>query len=412
MWGSVTEIKSDEWTQVILGDIAFDINERVDNPSQSGYGRFVGLEHLISGDFTIQNWGSTNDVTSSMKLFKKSDVLFGRRNTYLKRASMADFDGVCSGDAYVLRSNPDYLIDEFLPLILNTSDLWDYANAHSAGGMSKRAKWFDLENYSFHLPPKDEQCRIAEILWAAEDVIVKNEQFVAEAEHYKQLMMRELFHKGIGHTEFKEIKRIGLIPKDWQVLKLQDIVKKEKPITYGIVQAGPHVPDGVPYLRSSDLNGESIILKDLLRTSDEIAEAYKRSEVYPGDIVFSLRGNIGETKIIPEFLKRANLTQGTARISCPESYDRHYINYSLQSEKVRKRIHSVTKGTTFKEISLEELRKVQVPIPFLDEQQKIASILISIDNLISTVNSAVKSSKALKMKLINTLLSPAEGDEN
>lgn len=406
------DLQQNKWIRIKFGDIAEEVKNRVDIPSESGYERFVGGDHLDSGDLTIKRWGSTNDVQAQKLLFKKGDILFGKRNAYLRKVAYADFDGVCSAHMMVLKPRTENIDERFFPHFMQSDQFWERALMISEGSMSPTIKWKVLEKQEFLIPSKDEQRCIAKILWAAEDVIVKNEQFVSAAEHYKQLMIRELFHKGIGHTEFKEIKRVGLIPKDWQVLKLQDIVKKEKPITYGIVQAGPHVPDGVPYLRSSDLNGESIILEDLLRTSDEIAEAYKRSEVYPGDIVFSLRGNIGETKIIPEFLKRANLTQGTARISCSKSYNRYYINYSLQSEKVRKRILSVTKGTTFKEISLEELRKIQIPIPFLDEQQKIASILISIDNLISTANSAVKSSRTLKMKLINTLLSPTEGDEN
>lgn len=159
------------WKVTKLGEVAVDINNRTDNPKESGLKRFVGLEHFDSGNLIITRWASTEDVTSSMKLFKKGDVLFARRNAYLRRSSMSEFDGVCSGDAFVLRQIDGAMATNFLPLILNTELLWDYAISNSAGSMSKRVKWRDLAKFEFPLPPLDVQKRIAEILWAIEDVI-------------------------------------------------------------------------------------------------------------------------------------------------------------------------------------------------------------------------------------------------
>ncbi len=134
-----------DWQTVKLGEVAYEVSERVDNPSTSGYDRFVGLENFVSGDFKISSWGSTNDLISAMKFFKAGDTLFARRNAYLKRVSMADFDGICSGDAIVLRNN-EKMIDGFLPLILNTDHFWNYAIANAAGSMSKRVRVEDLMN--------------------------------------------------------------------------------------------------------------------------------------------------------------------------------------------------------------------------------------------------------------------------
>jgi type I restriction enzyme S subunit len=46
---------------------------------------------------------------------------------------------------------------------------------------------------------------------------------------------------------------VGVIPEDWEVRTLQDLCKEE--ITYGIVQCGPHVSGGIPYIRVSDMDG-------------------------------------------------------------------------------------------------------------------------------------------------------------
>ena len=165
------ELKIDKsaWVSVTLGEVAFEVSDRIDAPAESEYDRFVGLEHFVSGEVKIQEWESTRSLVSAAKAFRKGDVLFARRNAYLRRASMVDFDGCCSGDAYVLRENNEVIVPGLLPFIVNSNSLWDFANSNAAGTMSKRVKWKDLANYEFLLPPKDQQAEIAELLWAIDE---------------------------------------------------------------------------------------------------------------------------------------------------------------------------------------------------------------------------------------------------
>jgi len=164
---------------------------------------------------------------------------------------------------------------------------------------------------------------------------------------------------------------------EFKETSLEDLTNKK--ISYGIVQAGPHVPHGMPYIKSTNLNKE-LCISSLERTSSQIAQAYKRSEVNPGDIVFSLRGNIGATRVVPDSITVANLTQGTARISIKDNLSNLYINYCLKTHRLYKRINSVSKGSTFQEISLADLRQVKVShTPDTTEQHKIASFLSKVD---------------------------------
>ena len=102
-----------------ISDVVMEINERENTPANSKYERFVGLEHYISGDVIIRNYGSTELLESSMKVFHSGDILIARRNVYLKRASMVDFDSLTSGDSIVLRAK-DPVIGRILPFVLNT----------------------------------------------------------------------------------------------------------------------------------------------------------------------------------------------------------------------------------------------------------------------------------------------------
>ena len=171
------------------------------------------------------------------------------------------------------------------------------------------------------------------------------------------------------------------LPQGWEWRPLSALVKAEKPIVYGIVQAGPNYPGGIPYIKSSDV-GSKIEVATLSLTSPSIAARYKRSMVRPGDIVFSLRGNIGELSIVPNELPEANLTQGTARIAVNGKAFNEFVAFALRSPQLQQRIAIVGKGSTFREISLEELRKLEIPLPPIPEQRKIAEILKTWDEAI------------------------------
>ena len=193
-----------------------------------------------------------------------------------------------------------------------------------------------------------------------------------------------------------------MIPEGWRSVPLAEIAKSK--IVYGIVQAGPHDPSGVPYLKSSDIGGE-IDCSSLQRTAPEIHHRFGRSTVVPGDIVISLRGNIGDTSIVPDELAEANLTQGTARISVVEDFDRDFVFFQLASFDVQRRIHSVTKGSTFVEITLEDLRKIEVPVPQCRRQQRyIADLLLDWNRAIETVEALIANARAQKQALMQQLL--------
>lgn len=168
----------------ILGNVVDEISEREKNPSMSGYERFVGLEHYVSGDIEIKKYGTTENLNSTMKVFKSGDILVARRNVYLKRASVVYFDGLTSGDSIVLRAKNEN-IGRILPFILNTSEFWDYANQHADGTMSKRLSPKVLKAYEFDLPDDNELERLADLLWslvdtknAYEELLIKTDDLV------------------------------------------------------------------------------------------------------------------------------------------------------------------------------------------------------------------------------------------
>ena len=164
------QLDKSTWKPVTFGDVVKELKVTVKNPQDEGIERVVGLEHIDPENIHLTRWSSIEDGTTFTKGFKKGHVLFGRRRAYLKKAAQASFDGVCSGDITVMEAK-EGLLPELLPFLVCNDKFFDYAVQHSAGGLSPRTKFKDLANYEFLLPPKDQQAKLAELLWAADDVI-------------------------------------------------------------------------------------------------------------------------------------------------------------------------------------------------------------------------------------------------
>lgn len=141
-------------SKVLLGDVAAERRETCKG-SKDGYPT-VGLEHLTPEEITLTSWDDSSGNTFT-KMFHKGDVLFGRRRAYLKKAAVAPFDGICSGDITVITAKPDYLLPELLPFIIQNDALFDFAVEKSAGSLSPRVKWEHLKNYEFSLPDMEKQ---------------------------------------------------------------------------------------------------------------------------------------------------------------------------------------------------------------------------------------------------------------
>ena len=159
-----------------LKDFAKDISVAIKDAQSSPLKRFVGLEHYDSGEPVITRFTDTSLISSSVKEFKENDILIARRNVYLRRAGIAFFSGLTSGDSIILRiyedceektGIPKEDAIKILPFILNSNDFWNYANKHADGMNSKRISKDMLYDYEFDLPSLTEQRVIADKLWAA-----------------------------------------------------------------------------------------------------------------------------------------------------------------------------------------------------------------------------------------------------
>lgn len=163
----------------------------------------------------------------------------------------------------------------------------------------------------------------------------------------------------------------------WSVVPLKRLVDARRPITYGIVQAGPYVPDGIPYIRPADMSDEEGVLvpEELLRTSPEVAESYRRSTIRTGDLVCSIGPSFGKIMVTPFCLDGANLTQGTARVAVASHCTARFVFWALRSHSSTAQWESSVGGATFRALNLGPLSDTSIAVPPLAEQLRIARFL-------------------------------------
>jgi type I restriction enzyme S subunit len=195
---------------------------------------------------------------------------------------------------------------------------------------------------------------------------------------------------------------IGWIPKEWEIVTLENAC--DQLITYGIVQPGPHVDGGVPFVQTRDLSADALRPEQLDRTSLNIAAEYERSKIGKGDILCGIRASVGELQLVPQALEGANISRGVARVSPNRSFVPEYLFGYMAASGFQSQLSRQTKGTTYAEITLPALRNSECAQPSHEEQLRIAEILGTVTKRLSTETSSLSKLHAQKQALMQDLL--------
>jgi type I restriction enzyme, S subunit len=167
---------------VKFGDVVRQVKDKVD-PQTAGLERFVAGEHMDTDNLHIRRWGDVGDGYLGPAFhmrFKPGQVLYGSRRTYLRKVAVAEFEGITANTTYVIEpQDPDVLLPDFLPFVMQTETFHAHSIQQSKGSVNPYINFSDIAWYEFPLPPVDEQRRIADLLWAADDVIERNDEAIS-----------------------------------------------------------------------------------------------------------------------------------------------------------------------------------------------------------------------------------------
>ncbi len=137
---------------------------------------------------------------------------------------------------------------------------------------------------------------------------------------------------------------------------------------------------GVPFLRIQNLSNSTVTLDDVLFISDETHDALKRSKIKAGDFLITIAGTIGRVAIVPDSFPEANCNQAVAILRFDKKrLSPRFLLHWLNTNDALKQISGKKVTATISNLSLGQIKELELPLPPLEEQKRIASILDKAD---------------------------------
>lgn len=277
--------------------------------------------------------------------------------------------------------NPDFL---YWWLKSNKS----YLQSLGRGATFKEVSKEIVESIEIPLPPLEEQRRIAAIL-------------------DKASLLRARSSEGAKLIECLGVERLEQLVALYETVlashKLEDLCDSGAPITYGILQPGPDLDDGIPYVRPSEIKDSRIEVSKLRKTSSEIARQYQKSVLRVGDILLTIVGTIGEVAIVPPELEGANITQSSCRIRIDSrSANPVYVYHYLKSKRVRRQIERDRLGVAVERLNLHHVRDMEILLLPREVQERFAAEVISLESVAFRWSALANRASALSGSLQNS----------
>jgi type I restriction enzyme S subunit len=227
----------------------------------------------------------------------------------------------------------------------------------------------DVYDITVTTPDIEEQRRIVTLLDEAFADIA-----TAKANAEKNLQnARELFTRISGSV-------LAQYASTSQSITLEDLVEPDCSLSYGIVQPGDEVAEGLHIVRPVDMNTDVVMLKGLKRIAPSLANSYARTTLKGNDILLCVRGTTGTVALAHSELAGANVTRGIVPIRfAPEKISHQFGYYLLRSEPAQLQIQAKTYGTALQQINIRDLRQLTLPVPAPQDQEIIVQRLSALE---------------------------------
>jgi len=258
-----------------------------------------------------------------------------------------------------------------------------------------------LNNFLIHLPPLEEQKRIAKILGVVDSVIAKTGEVIAKTERLKKGLMQTLLTRGIGHKEFKDTE-IGRIPKEWEVVKLGEIGTFQ----YGITASAKEEDTGVKFLRITDIRDDGTINWSEVPFCEISVSELSKYMLKVGDVLFARIGaTTGKTCYINQEIRGVFGSYLIRFLPDANSQiDTKFLHLFTQSEMYWLQVNRIKGGQLKKGLNTQLLKEIKILLPPLEEQQKIAQVLSTVGKKLEIERNEKAKLERIKQGLMDLLL--------
>jgi len=320
------------------------------------------------------------------------------------------FNGVIANNLFKIDINTDLLDKTFSYFFLKQDKVYNYLSSLRLTSAMPAINFGIVSNLKILIPSLSEQKKIASILSSVDKSIEKTDEVIEETKELKKGLMKELLTKGIGHSEFKELKfgpEIISLPLDWKILKLKEITdvrssnvnKKSKNnerhiklCNYTDVYYNEQINENIKFMEATAKDRE--IERFTLEKDDVIIT--KDSET-PDDI--------GVPAVVTKDLSNILCGYHLALLKPNKKLiDGEFLSKMLQSKNITNQFYRLAQGLTRFGLRVTSIKNTKIPVPPLEEQKKIASILSSADAKIQKEEEYKSKLERLKKGLMQKLL--------
>ena len=350
---------------------------------------FLPMEAIgDDGSLDISRTKQLAEVLDGYSYTANNDVMIAKITPCFENGKGAIAEHLCSGIGFatteVIVVRPHKREDSrYLYYLLLSEPFRSIAEGsmYGAGGQKRVADSF-VANYRTGWPSFTERMNIAAFLdhetTRIDRLIARQGLLIKLLKEKRQAVISHAVTKGLNpDAPMKDsgVEWLGEVPAHWGVTQLQHVVDPKHKIMYGIVLPGPNVDNGVPIVKGGDVKPGRLNLSSLCRTTYEIEAGYARSRLKQGDLVYSIRGTIGDVEIVPQEIEGANLTQDAARIAPVSGIQNTWLRFTIESDQVFRKLEIGSLGAAVKGINICDLKKALIPLPPSGERSAIAEYL-------------------------------------
>ena len=302
-----------------------------------------------------------------------------------------------------VRPKDEMIISRFVYYFLQTK--YSLLQTHRTKGAIPHVDKQILRRMPFPLPPLPEQKKIASVLSTIDAAIEKTSEIIEQAKQLKKGLMQELLTRGIGHTKFKQTE-IGEIPEEWEVVSLEKCLME---ICSGFRPKGGvgKLTEGIP-----SIGGEHITIDGKLDfssikyISEEFFEEMPRGHIRQGDILLVKDGaTIGKLALMAKMpFDKMAVNEHVYILRSNERLSPAYLYYVLASHRIQSSLQQVQTGSAQPGLNSSFVRHLDIQLPPLPEQKKIAEILGAADAKIEAEVQKREQLQTLKKGLMQDLL--------
>ncbi len=345
-----------------FADIAYNITDKK-MPEPGDEELYIGLEHLDSGKLNVTRWGSPVELTGQKLVMKKGDVLFGRRNTYLRRAAIAPHDGIFSAHGMILRPKTEVIDPDYFPFFISSDYFMNAAIRISVGSLSPTVNWKTLKELEFDIPDLVQQRKSADLLTVANEAKEAYERLLIKTDELVKSQFIEMFGDPVENDHQLPVEKLG------------DHIEVVGGFAFKSTQ---FKTSGVPVIKIGNINA-GYFKDDNLQFWD-YDPALERYLLLPGDLVISLTGTVGKDDygnicVLSNAYPRYYLNQRNAKIVLKDTVIAEYITALLKNKQVKNLLTGAGQGVRQANISNRAITELQVPLPNIDAQKAFAELV-------------------------------------